>query len=153
MTSISALCCLQTPCFILKLDSRLRWLVRLRLSPCVQFVKSGFVSVSLLLCVALPWAALCCSGTLSSSCHILLIFYFDALPETFQFLVIHFFFPDSDLFFALSSIFLSDSDFYSSILHIVFKVFLYEHSFSMFFSYLINPNPSLPHTHPPKKNL
>lgn len=63
------------------------------------------------------------------------------------------FFPDSDLFFALSSVFLYDSDSYSSILHIVFKVWLYEHSFSMFCAYLINPNPSLPHTHPPKKPL
>lgn len=97
--------------------------MRLRLSPCVQFVKSGFVSVSLLLCVALPWAALCCSDTLSSSCHILLIFYFDALPETF--FSDTFFFPDSDLFFALSSVFLYDSDFYSSILYIVFKVFFF----------------------------
>lgn len=70
--------------------SRLRWLLRLCLTECVQFVKSGFVSVSLLVCAALCVSCLVLyfSDTLSSSCHSRLIFYFDTLLESFCFLVI-----------------------------------------------------------------
>lgn len=52
--------------------------------------RQAFVSVSLLVCVALYVGGLVLlfSYTLSSSCHSRLIFYFDTLPETFHFLVI-----------------------------------------------------------------
>lgn len=82
--------------------SHLHWLVCLCLPEFVQFVKSGFVSVSLLVCVALYVSCLVLlfSDTLSSSCHTLLIFYFDTLPETFWFFSDNSFVPDSDLFSA-----------------------------------------------------